>query len=120
MNENIDLTKILKYCPNGWKLYCPLFGEVEFKGICSDDKYHILVSYRGGESQSEFTKEGFYYAVKDAECLLFPSAEQRDWRKFKAPWYKNEKFDPKTLNPFDKVLLEIHPIEGGDVRYFLT
>ena len=108
MNENIDLTKILKDCPIGWKLYTPLLGEVEFKGICSDEKYHILVSYRGGESQSEFTKEGFYYAIKDAECLLFPSAEQRDWSKFTAPWYKKErkgKFDPNTLKPFDKVLV---------------
>ena len=104
MNENIDLTKILKDCPIGWKLYTPLLGEVEFKGICSDKKYHIVVSYNGGESQSEFTKEGFYYALKDAECLLFPSAEQRDWSKFIAPWYKKERFDPKTLKPLDTVL----------------
>ena len=66
MNENIDLTNILKDCPKGWKLYCPLFGEVEFKGICSEEKYHILIYYSGEESQSEFTKEGFYYAIKDA------------------------------------------------------
>ena len=71
-----------------------------------------MVSYNGGESQSEFTKEGFYYALKDAECLLFPSAEQRDWDKFTAPWYKKEKFDPKTLKPFDRVLIRI---DGGDV-----
>ena len=30
--------------------------------------------------------------------------EQRDWSKFTAPWYKKEKFDPKTLKPFDKVI----------------
>ena len=30
MNENIDLTKILKDCPKGFKLYTPLIGEVEF------------------------------------------------------------------------------------------
>ncbi len=28
MNENIDLTKILKELPKGTKLYSPLFGEV--------------------------------------------------------------------------------------------
>ena len=39
---------------------------------------------------------------KDA---VFPSKEQRDWSKFTAPWYKKEKFDPKTLKPFDKVLV---------------
>ena len=38
------------------------------------------------------------------ECTLFPSKDQRDWSKFTAPWYKKDRFDPKTLNPFDKVL----------------
>ena len=37
--------------------------------------------------------------------MLYPSREQRDWSKFKAPWYKKEKFDPKTLKPFDRVLV---------------
>ena len=27
------------------------------------------------------------------------------WSKFIAPWRKKEKFDPKTLQPFDKVLV---------------
>ena len=30
MNENIDLTKILKDCPKGWKLYSTIYGDVEF------------------------------------------------------------------------------------------
>ena len=36
MNNNIDLTKILKDCPKGWKLYTPIFGEVEFSSIEKD------------------------------------------------------------------------------------
>lgn len=103
MNENIDLTKILKDCPIGWKLYTPLYGEVEFKEICVSFRYAINTSY--GHRLVSFTKEGFYYDAAGAECLLFPSAEQRDWSKFTAPWYKKEKFDPKTLHPFDKVLV---------------
>lgn len=102
MNENIDLTKILKDCPIGWKLYTPLYGEVEFKEICVSFRYAINTSY--GHRLVSFTKEGFYYDAEGAECLLFPSADQRDWNKFTAPWYKKEKFDPTTLNPFDKVL----------------
>ena len=30
MNENLDLTKILKGCPEGTKLYSSVFGEVSF------------------------------------------------------------------------------------------
>ena len=35
MNENIDLTKIVKDCPKGTKLYSPISGEVYFKEIRS-------------------------------------------------------------------------------------
>lgn len=91
MNENLNLVEILKDCPKGYKLYSPLFGEVEFKEIRSDETYQILTSYDYDgikESQARFTKEGFYYTGLDVECLLFPSKDQRDWSKFNAPWYK--------------------------------
>ena len=54
------------------------------------------------------TANGKYYKQFNGECIIFPSKEQRDWSRFSAPWYKNEeekKFDPKTLQPFDKVLV---------------
>lgn len=90
MNEKVDLTKILKNCPKGFKLYSPLVGEVEFERILDGRAYPIITSYN--ERTLAFTNEGFYYddAGAEAECLLFPTAEQRDWRKFKAPWYKKE------------------------------
>lgn len=102
MNENIDLTKILKDCPKGTKFYSPLCGEVDFKEIRSDEKNSIVS--KKGMGEIVFTEKGFYYADEDGECLLFPSKDQRDWSKFTAPWYKKERFDPKTLQPFDKVL----------------
>ena len=103
MNENIDLTKVLKDCPEGTKLYSPLFGEVDFQKIRSDDENAIVITK--GYVTASFTKEGFYYADLSEECLLFPSKEQRDWSKFTATWLKKERFDPKTLKPFDKVLV---------------
>ena len=103
MNENIDLTKILKDCPKGTKFYSPIFGEVYFEKIRSDEENAIVLTR--GVLEFTFTKEGFYDAVFGEECLLFPSKDQRDWSKFTAPWYKKEKFDPKTLKPFDKVLV---------------
>ena len=103
MNENIDLTQILKNCPKGWKLYSPIFGEIDFLKI--HDNVYAIVATQGSHPAS-FTKEGFYYADTDGECLLFPSKDQRDWNKFTAPWYKKEKFDPKTLKPFDKVIVK--------------
>lgn len=106
MNENIDLTKILKDCPKGWKLYSPLCGEVEFSAIKEFDNYPIIVHHsKNGSLAVSFSKEGNYFLeAEGAECLLLPSKDQRDWSKFTAPWYKKEKFDPKTLNRYDKVL----------------
>ena len=104
MNEKIDLTKILKNCPVGTKLYSPIYGEIYFEEMSSNGKYPIITITKSIYAAT-FTKEGFHYADEDGECILFPSKEQRDWNKFTAPWYKKEKFDPKTLNAFERVLV---------------
>ena len=43
--------------------------------------------------------------VTSPEVMLYPSKEMRDWSKFTAPWLKKERFDPKTLKAFDRVLV---------------
>ena len=105
MNENIDLTKILENCPKGTKFYSTIFGEVEFLGFCNDKGYAVTI--KRDFSIANITKDGRYISYFNGECTLFPSKDQRDWSKFKAPWYKKEKFDPRTLNVFDKVLVKI-------------
>ena len=104
MNENIDLTKILKDCPNGWNLYSPIYGEVQFRNIIQDD-YPIVVELSNTLYES-FMANGKINHRFDGECMLLPSKTQRDWSRFTAPWYKKDKFDPKTLQPFDKVLVK--------------
>ena len=105
MNENIDLTKILKDCPVGTKFYSTIFGDVTFCCIDESDVYMIKFTEEGGGDEVSVSANGKYYVEYDGECTLFPSKDQRDWSKFTAPWYKKEKFDPKTLQPFDKVLI---------------
>ena len=102
MNENLNLVEILKDCPKGTKLYCTLCGEVIFNGI---DKSSYTINVNNGDSEISLTKDGKFWSDSlRGECLLFPSKNQRDWSKFKV---KNLKFDPKTLNPFDRVLARI-------------
>ena len=109
MNEKIDLTEILKYCPIGWELYSPVLGEVTFKEITDDEDYPITVDCEDWGAES-FTAKGKLYIKDNGECILFPSKDQRDWSKFSAYWYNpekkeiKEKFDPKTFQPFDRVL----------------
>ena len=110
MNENIDLTKILKNCPNGFPLYSIIYGTVTFSRIVDNAieyVYSCKSSYRKNKTYKDVayvSLEGKYNISFNGECTLFPSKDQRDWSKFTAPWYKNEKFDPKTLKGFDKVL----------------
>ena len=107
MNENIDLTKILKDCPKGTKFYSILYGEVEFISVNSkNDSYQIVLKELRRNSITFVDSKGKYFHEYNGECTLFPSKDQRDWSKFTAPWYKKEKFDPKTLKPFDKVLVK--------------
>ena len=102
MNENIDLTKILKDCPKGWKFYSSVYGDVSFQGI-ADLVYPIQVSNK--RAGVVLLSEKGRFLIGLGECILFPSKDQRDWSKFTAPWYEKERFDPKTLKPFDKVLV---------------
>ena len=100
MNENIDLTKILKDCPKGWKFYSTLYGEVEFEKIKKESEYPIVIITKHGNN-SDIKSDGRYYGeYDDGECTLFPSKDQRDWSKFSAPWYKDEK---KLVKPKFKV-----------------
>ena len=113
MNENLNLVEILKDCPEGTKLYSPVFGEVEFESI-NDIIGPIVVTTNTGNAEC-FTADGKMYTYHNGECLLFPSKEQRDWSKFKP---KKPKFDPNTLKPFDKVLVRDINSEKWKIQLF--
>ena len=106
MNENIYLTKILEGCPIDFKLYSPMCGIVLFRRIDEDAYAAYPIKGEGPNGNLvSFTQEGRCFEnCPGAECLLFPSKDQRDWSKFTAPWLKKERFDPKTLKPFDRVI----------------
>lgn len=106
MNKNIDLTQILKDCPKGTKFYTPVWGEVTFNTINKGCLYPVCIYADEYSDYTNLTKDGRYLNIPNSECIIFPSKEQRDWSKFTAPWYKKEKFDPKTLKPFDRVLIK--------------
>ena len=110
MNENLDLTKVLAGCPAGTKFYNSVYGEVNFVEIDTSNVYPIkLEAYNKSTHSTKYiyyAKEGIYWYAYDGECTLFPSRDQRDWAKFERFWdRKVKRFDPKTLKPFDKVLV---------------
>ena len=103
MNENLNLVEILKDCPEGTKLYSTVYGDVELVRVYLDDNtYPIEIKIDEGSDMIYITNDGRLLDEFPGECTLFPSKEQRDWSKFNV---KKHRFDPKTFQPFDKVLV---------------
>ena len=118
MNENIDLTKILKNCPKGWEFYSPFMGDVKFYEV--DQKVNTVVVILKSGGLCDFNEDGTIEleGITSDEIMLYPSRDQRDWSKFTAPWYKNEKFDPNTLKPFDRVLTRHFDDERWEINFY--
>ena len=118
MNENIDLTKILKNCPKGWEFYSPFMGDVKFYEV--DQKVNTVVVILKSGGLCDFNEDGTIEleGITSDEIMLYPSRDQRDWSKFTAPWHKKEKFDINTLKPFDKVLVRNTISEYWECEFF--
>lgn len=108
--KKLNLCEILKDCPKGTRLYCSFWGNVYLKSVY-ETFGKIYVTYDGREYI--FFDNGKYTNDCDAEITLFPSKKNRNWLTFESPKPKKERFDPKTLQPFDKVLVR----NGDDVEW---
>lgn len=125
MNENLDLTKILNGCPKGTKFYSSVYGVVEFAEIDYIDQpaYPIRIKTELG-GYCVIANDGRTHNAYKGECTFFPSKEQRDWSRFERFWDKPKanKFDPKTLQPWDKILVRKvhspHHISPWSCEYF--
>lgn len=83
MEAKINIVEILKDKPQGTKLYSSACGKCKLEEV--DDKSFKISFYNskfgfmnGGEGYLD--KNGKLY--DDGECVVFPSKEMRDWRKF--------------------------------------
>lgn len=89
MGNKINIAEILRDMPKGTKLYSPLFGKCELVGVGTDE-YGVFIRvesfFQDGCVKKEsrtFLSDGRYFEyLKDAKCLLFPSAKMRCWGKF--------------------------------------
>ena len=111
----MNIAKILKKCPSGTKLYSPLYGEIELVSVY-DKKYPIVCSHKVNnvEYYRTFTEEG---KCRDynAELMLYPSRDQRDWNKFGVT--EQETISSSRSKWF---LCETKMIEIGHVTFLAT
>ena len=113
----LNLCEILKNCPEGTELWSDNYGTVKFVNVSTEWDTPIRVKLTN-RFIARYTEEGWCDKRFPANCLLWPSRDCRDWSKFTAPWLKKERFDPKTLKPFDKVLVRDGYKECWLCRFF--
>ena len=102
--QKLNLCEILKDCPQGETFWSPMLNGVKFSCI-DEERQMIIVETVEGHFTWEINHDGTISIdeVTSPEIMLYPSREQRDWTKVKYE-KKKERFDPKTLKPFDRVL----------------
>jgi len=101
----MNIKEILKYAPVGTKLYCPIYGEVEFDGmkeienstkLYSPCKSRITVKTEAGKFM--FDDNGKWY--EHGECLLFPSSDDKSWEHWQ--YYLLKENDIVHVETIDK------------------
>ena len=125
MNENIDLTEILKGCPKGTELYSTIYGKVRFEGIISSDVCPIEIKFLNKFTNPSlisayFAKDGRCSSNYDGECTLFPAKDQRDWSKFERFWDKPkvEKFNPEKFKKLEPVVVRSNEYDKWYASFF--
>lgn len=100
----MNIAEILKNCPNGTKLYSPIYGELSLVNVRLGANYPICCRVVNSENAVGFAEDG-KNNITDAEPTLFPSRDQRDWSKFGISDKTTDQKQKTALYPFDKVLV---------------
>ena len=89
MEQKLNIAKILKNKPRGTKLYSMIHGKCSFEAVTDEIfKINFCTSKFGLTQSGECTLIKFGNMYDGGECIIFPSKEMRDWRKF--AWKKGD------------------------------
>ena len=87
MEEKINIAEILKYKPQGTKLYSPIFGKLRYEDLVPDFGEFTVVTSDNTLVKHSFRSDGRYNRHGEP-LMLLPSDKMRDWRKF--AWKKGD------------------------------
>ena len=111
MNKNIDLTKILKDCPEGEQFWSPMLGYVKLYNINQVRKIVSVILETDATWDINANGTISIGNLTSPDIMLYPSKDQRDWSKFTAPWLKEERL-PKTWEDFIEIMNLKYPSAG--------
>ena len=88
MENKINIVELLKDCPKGMELDCPMFENLEFDRIDKDNgTYSIICRVKtdwGCYNVHTFTEYGCYSTEKYSKCVIFPKGKTT-WEGFVPP-----------------------------------
>lgn len=86
MNERLDLTELLKDCPEGMELDCAMFDNVVFEEINFNyANYPIITRRTKTNERFLLTKYGQHSTQEDNKCIIFPKGKTT-WEGFVPPY----------------------------------
>ena len=78
----MNIVEIIKKAPKDHVYWCTLIGECKVRIATLTTSYPIIAIANSG-CEYEITKSGrYFYEYPYAECVLFPSRDNRDWAAF--------------------------------------
>ena len=89
MENKINIAELLKDCPSGMELDCPLFENLEFDRIDKDNGAYSIICRVKTEwecyNTHTFTEYGCYSTEKYSKCVIFPKGKT-SWEGFRRPF----------------------------------
>lgn len=95
MENKINISELLKDCPQGMELDCILFNSpIALEGVVDESTYPIRAVGKSG-FHFAFTKYGALYNHDDAKCVIFPKGKTT-WEGFQKPFKDEDVFRVKS------------------------
>ena len=85
MNEKIDLTKILKDCPEGMELDCLMYKDVYFDYVDELNIIHCYIQHETHRTSLTFNQHGTPNSDIKSKCVIFPKGKTT-WKGFQRPF----------------------------------
>lgn len=117
MENDIDLSILLKDCPIGMELDSTNYdGVITFEGISKDCNYPIHIKVRHGNDTytQRLTKKGQAMLTSYNKCVIFPK-DKTTWENFHRPFVDG---DIIVLTQNQRKLISIYNTEMSDVGDF--
>ena len=87
METKINIVELLKDCPQGMELDCPIYENLYFDCICEHKIYPIVcytIDSKGEKNKTSFNWYGKHTPVDTAKCVIFPKGKTT-WEGFVPP-----------------------------------